>query len=375
MEKVHKFIECALPVTVCNLECSYCYVIQRHNRSMQMPKLKYSPELIGKGLSKARWGGTCYFSICGAGETLIPKESVEIAAEILKQGHFVNITTNGTLSKRFDELVALPEEHRQRIHIAFSFHYLELVRTKLLNTFFDNVDKVRDAGCSFLVQINLCDEYIEQLEEIKRLCLARTGALPQVAATRKENNLTSDIEFLTNLPLEKYLSLGREVDSPLFEFTMRNFNVRQGGFCYAGDWTGQLDLGTGMLSRCYGSVIRQDIFRDTKKPIDFCAVGRHCGSLFCMNSSHFLSLGAIPDAYQDVTYAGLRNRRHAGWYSSRMDEFLSSKLIETNRPYAASKRIQVQLYALYEFTYKHLAAVKRSLRKRGRDEHAETAQR
>ena len=40
MEKIKRFIECLIPVTACNLRCSYCYVIQRNRNSGEMPNLK-----------------------------------------------------------------------------------------------------------------------------------------------------------------------------------------------------------------------------------------------------------------------------------------------------------------------------------------------
>ena len=81
--KIKRFIECYLSVTQCNLECHYCYVIQRNHRKMQPLELNYSPEIIGKALSRERLGGTCFISICGGGETLIPKEIVDITKNIL----------------------------------------------------------------------------------------------------------------------------------------------------------------------------------------------------------------------------------------------------------------------------------------------------
>lgn len=54
---IKRFVECLLPVTACNLKCSYCYVIQRNNRKMQQAVLKYTPEQIDRAMSKDRWGG------------------------------------------------------------------------------------------------------------------------------------------------------------------------------------------------------------------------------------------------------------------------------------------------------------------------------
>lgn len=59
MQKIHvkRFFECLIPVTVCNLKCSYCYVIQRDYRNMKLAEFKYTPEHIGKCLTKERLGG------------------------------------------------------------------------------------------------------------------------------------------------------------------------------------------------------------------------------------------------------------------------------------------------------------------------------
>lgn len=134
------------------------------------------------------------------------------------------------------------------------------MRLNLLEKFFENIQKVKDAGASFMVQINLCDEYVPYLDEIKRLCIENVGAMPQVAATRKEETGLRKIELLTQRTKEEYIDAGATFDSPLFDFTMKNFNVRRHEFCYAGDWSGNLDLSTGILRRCYCSYLRQDIF-------------------------------------------------------------------------------------------------------------------
>lgn len=340
MDKIKRFFECLMPVTACNLKCGYCYVIQRGNRKMEIPKLKYPPEILGKGLCVERLGGICYFSICGAGETLIPEDTIRITYELLKNGHYVNLTTNGTISKRIDEILNFPKEFLRRLNFSFSFHYNELIRLNLMDTFFDNIDKVRNAGCSFVVQINLCDEYLDVWSDIKKICVNRVGAPPQVAATRKEYDLCSDIILHTNLELDAYINKGREFDSPLFEFTMKNFNLHRTEFCYAGDWSGTLNFGTGVLTKCYG-LKGKDIFSDIEKPIHFCAVGK-CPSLFCMNSSHFLSLGDIPEL-STPTYAELRDRKNVQWYNSTMKAFLSQKLSDNNNLYGKKQKLIVNV--------------------------------
>lgn len=159
-EKPQCFIECLIPSTVCNLKCSHCYVIQRHGNTQQVPELSYPVDRIKRALTKDRFGGGCYFSICAAGEALASKYTLQIVRALLENGHHVNATTNGTLSNRFRELSNWDSDILARLHFAFSFHYLELLRLKKIDAFFDNISLVKSLGRSFLVQLNLCDKYL-----------------------------------------------------------------------------------------------------------------------------------------------------------------------------------------------------------------------
>ena len=338
MDKIKRFFECLIPVTACNLKCSYCYVIQRNNRKNTMANLKYSPERIGEALNKKRLGGICYFSICGAGETTLQIGLEDIVYNILKQGHYINITTNGTITQRLEDILKKAEKYANHLHFAFSLHYLELKRLNLLETFFDNVNMVKQKGASILIQLNLCDEYIPYLDEIEKICVEKTGAKPQIAATRKEERGLQKIELYTNHTKEEYIEIGQKFESPLFEFTMKNFNVKRKEFCYAGDWSAILDLSTGIMRRCYNSYIYQDIFKKPKEKIRFLAIGNCCGSPFCMNSSHFMSLGVIP-SIETPTYEKLRNRSESAWYTETMRKFLNQKLIDNNREYNFFRKI------------------------------------
>jgi len=334
MEPIKVFIECLLPITVCNFKCHYCYVPQRHNRSMRMANLFYSPEIIAKALNKKRLGGTAYISICGAGETLMQKEMPEIMRRLLEEGHYINVTTNGSITKAFKKMGdEIPPIFLKRINVSFSLHYIELLRLKLIDKFFDNIQFVRSLGCSIVVQMNLCDEYEKYFNDIKQLCMDRLGALPQLAATRDEINLHRDIRLFTSHNNNEYLKKGMEFNSPLFEFTMKNFMVKRKEFCYAGKWTYVLNLSTGILKPCYASNLHQNIFKDINSPIKFTAIGNHCRSPFCMNSTHFMSLGVIP-SIDCPTYEQIRNRKcsdgYESWYNPIMKEALSHKFIEYN---------------------------------------------
>lgn len=358
MDEIKKFFECLIPVTVCNIKCDYCYIVQREQRTCKIPELKYSPQVMEKALTQERLGGVCYFSICGAGETFVSDYLLDIVAAMLNNGHYVNITTNGTLTTKIEKLKRFNPEELSRILISFSFHYLELMKRNLIETFFCNINYVRNLGCSIIVQVNMYDGYLPYLEEIKKLCLENVGALPQIAATRKEESLTSKVEFHTKFSDEEYANYGKQFCSPLFDFTVQNFKKKRKEFCYAGSWTYSLNLQTGILKRCYASCIYQNIFKNTNSPLMDLAVGNHCGSLFCMNSSHFISLGCIPEITAP-TYSGLRNRKQAGWFSETMKHFLDSKLYESNEEYSKIKKAKSNFIGVLDnFIYNTYQATK-----------------
>ncbi len=355
-----RFFECLIPVTVCNLKCDYCYVIQEHNRLMKMPVFQYTSSHIKQALSVERLGGICYFSICGAGETLIPKETLEITKALLENGHYVNVTNNGTMTNRIEEIVSWEPELLSRLHLAFSLHYLELLKHNMLERFFNNVRTARAAGCSVLVQINLYDGYNPYWNEIKELCISELGAAPQVAATRDESSPV--FKFHTDGTISDYIKRGEEYESPLWNFTVSNFNLKHNKeFCYAGEWSGTLNLCSGEMTGCYGQGIRQNIFEDITKPIKFMAIGKHCSNKYCINSSHFLSLGCIPSYSEAPSYASLRNRAAAGWYTPQMVSFLSEKLYDGNEQYGGWKRFRSNVYSSYRGMKRTLGSVIRKI--------------
>jgi hypothetical protein len=75
---------------------------------MKVPELRYPIEVIKKATSVERFGGTCYFSICGAGETLIPDYTLDIVRALLDNGHFVGSVGNVGV-------MALPVWHEEAV--------------------------------------------------------------------------------------------------------------------------------------------------------------------------------------------------------------------------------------------------------------------
>lgn len=358
MDKIKRFIECLIPITACNLSCNYCYIIQRNKRSLKNAVMKYTPKQIDIAMNKIRWGGTCYFSICGAGETTLQNGIEEIVFSILKNGHYVNITTNGTISVQINKILERCKSFIDHLHFSFSFHYIELLNKNLLDTFFSNVNICKLKGASIIVQFNMCDEYLPYLDDIKNLCIKNVGAQPQIAATRKESIGLKNVQLLTSYSEFEYKNFGKNFDSPLFDFTMQNFNIKRKEFCYAGDWSFSLNLATGILKRCYASCLYQNVFENPKEKIRLLAVGHSCASRFCMNSSHFMSLGVIPEI-ETPTYSYLRNRKNANWYSKNMDCFLSSKLKDSNIEYSKLKKFFCDVVGIIDnFIYKLYIKIK-----------------
>jgi hypothetical protein len=321
-------------------------VIQNGGRSNKCPNMMYTAEHIGNALSVDRLGGICFFSICGAGETMMADELSAVVYNILKQGHYVNITTNGTITKKFEQFKSFPEEYLSRIHFSFSLHYIELLRINNIDIVFNNIKLIKSLGCSYFTQVNLYDDYNPYLDEIKAICLQEINEIPQLVVTRKnDDNIFS---LYTNGTKESYTKTAESFNSPLFDFTMKNFMIRRKEFCYAGDWSGVLNLSNGQLRQCYTSPRYINIFEDPRKPLKFEAVGS-CGSLYCINSSHFLSLGCIP-ALETPAYGSLRNR---GGYTDIMKVFLDGKLINSNKVYSNKRQLFIKYKVLlFDFLWR-----------------------
>lgn len=91
-------------------------------------------------------------------------------------------------------------------------------------------------------------------------------------------------------------------------------------------------MATGDFRPCYASPISINLFKDIEKPLKFYSVGHHCRSPFCMNSSHFISFGVIPE-YKAPTYFELRNRETTdgwNWINENMKNIMSQKLYDNH---------------------------------------------
>ncbi|MGI5841387.1 MAG: radical SAM protein [Patescibacteria group bacterium] len=334
-----RFIDILVPSSACNLCCHYCYVPQETKQG-NASVFEYEPKHIRKALSKRRLGGVCHFNVCGLGETLIPEIIVDITREILKEGHFVMIVTNGTLTERFHQFTKFPVELKHRLGFKFSFHYLELVKRGMLDKFFDNIDLVKKAGMSFSVEITPSDELEPYIKEIKGICRKRVGALPHLTIPRDMK--VSEIILLSKHSMDKFMKKWEGFDSEMLRFKLTTWGVKRREYCYAGVWSGLLNIGNGVLTACYCSKITQNIFRDLSKPIKFVAIGKGCKMPHCYNSHAFLTLGNIPEI--KGVYANIRNRKNeidgSEWLRPEMKEFLSHRLENYNKKFTLIDKLR-----------------------------------
>ena len=344
MDKIKRYIECHVPVTTCTLRCSYCYITQHRLFEGPLPEFRYTPEHVRKALSKERLGGICLINLCGAGETLLAKEVVEYARAFLEEGHYVMIVTNGTISKRFDDIASFPAHLNKHLFFKFSYHYLEFKQRGLLDVFFNNIRKVRDAGCSFTLELTPSDDAIPYIDEIKQRAIAELGAPNHVTIARDERT-KNRLPMLTQLSRQDYIDTWKTFDSALFDYKLTIFGHKRREFCYAGDWSFCVNLATGKMKQCYRSYYRTDIFRDISRPIPFRAIGNCCKEQHCYNGHSLIVLGDIP-SQSTPTYAELRNRQSldgSEWLRPEMKSFMSSSLKESNTEYTLWKKIKTNV--------------------------------
>ena len=331
MDKIKKFIDCFVPVYNCNFKCKYCYIStwEGWKQEENSKEIKYSPELIRKALSQKRWGGPLMLNFCGAGETLLCKELLPIIKELLAEGHYCMIVTNGTITPKFNEMAEWPDELKEHLFIKFSYHFLELKRLKLTSKFFDNVRKMKENGISFTVEVTPSDEYIPYIEEMKEECMREIGALPHITVCRIENG---NVPLMSKLPKEEFIRTWENFDSELFNFKIDIFGEERKEFCYAGAWSYTLQLVDGTLRQCYRGRKLQNIFEDINAPIKEIPIGCNCLDAHCWNGHAFLAFGDIPEM-KTPTFEKERNRKteNGDWVTKKMADFMSTKLSESNK--------------------------------------------
>ncbi len=288
MKGIYRFINTNIPTMGCNLRCEYCY-IRQHGDEDSVLKIdtsknlfKYSIEHMIKALTIERLGGTCMFNISGSGETMLCPDIVKIVKGILDNGHYVAIISNCTISSVIDELIRFSDMEKKRIFIKASFHYRALKQKGILELYSSNIKKIKEAGIAFSVEIVSSDYVLDDLDELKKYSIENFGALPHVLGGRDETTPGKYGELETKLEKKEFYKIWSSFDSDLFEFQYSEFlKPLDNMFCYAGDYTGSLDLGTGEFYSCPGGMKITNFFEDIEDKVVFFPVGRTCPFPFC----------------------------------------------------------------------------------------------
>ncbi len=273
----------------------------------------------------------------------MPPQMTAYIRAILEQGHYVMVITNGVVTKRFDEIVLFPKELLERLCFKFSFHYRELKTTgSFLDAFFSNVEKVRKAGCSFSIELTPSDDDIPFIDEIMNVTKNRAGAYCHITVARDETSPLHDKPILTKLSPRKYERTWGVFDSDMFRYKLSVFGQKRKEFCYAGAWSGYLNLGTGSWTQCYSGFTQpQNIFEDPTSRIKKVPVGKFCCQPHCYNAHAFLTLGLIPEL-DSIEYARIRNKiadDGSEWLNQKVKAFLSNKLKTANREYSSAEKL------------------------------------
>lgn len=342
MDKIKRFIDFYVPVESCTFRCHYCYITHHRKFDNKLPVLKYSAEQVRAGLSKERMGGPCLINICGGGETLLPPEIIGYIRVLLEEGHYVMVVTNASVTKRFEEMAQFPPELMKRLFFKFSYHYLQLKERGLLDRFVSNVKMMSDAGASYTIEATPSDELIPYIDEMKEFSIKNFGAVNHVTVARNEA-AKGNLPILTNLSYQEYEQTWSTFHSEFFEYKFSIFNKKRKEFCYAGDWSFVINIGTGIMQQCYCSYFEQNILDDPTKPIKFLAVGNNCNQYHCYNGHAFLCLGDIPE-HKAPTYATIRNRvcsDGSEWLKPEMKAFMSTRLKESNEEYTVLQKKKI----------------------------------
>lgn len=336
--RVHKLILCFIPTNQCNLKCEYCVVSQTREWERGDIRFRYPVERMVKGLRRERLGGTCYVNLTAQGETLLYRDIVPLTRGLLEEGHFVEIVTNGTVTKRIDEILAFPPALLGRLFFKISYHYEQLKRLHIEKRYWENVKKIKASPCSFTVELMPHDQIAGEVDALCARCREGAGAVCHATVGRDDRHSGKDL--LTAMPPEEYAKTWSRLDSPMFAFKMALYGKKRREFCYAGAWSLLVDLSSGEAAQCYGRMNTQNIFEDLDRPIRFHPVGYTCTQAFCFNGHAHLAWGMIPEL-ETPSYYEIRDRAcedGSHWVKGECEAVFRQKLRESNQSYTALQK-------------------------------------
>lgn len=304
MSGIYRFINTTVPTKGCNLRCEYCYVRQ-HGEEDKLKIdnykkwYKYPVEHMIKALSIDRLGGVCMFNMSADGETLLSPHLFDIVLGLLQNGHYVAVISNCTITEEIQKYVGLDQTMKDRLFFKASFHYRELKKKNLLDTYSYNINLLKKNGISFSVELVSNDYVLKEIDNVKEFSIREFGALPHVLGGREETIKGKYPKYETKLDNEEFYKIWGSFDSPLFNFQDSEYMTSHNNdFCYAGVYTGTFDLSSGNFSACPANRTVTNIFDDIDSPIQFLPVGNKCPFPFCF-CGFFLQVlaGSCSDTY------------------------------------------------------------------------------
>ena len=333
--RIHKFIELLVHgTTECNFHCEYCYVWQKREFTRGNITSEYTAKEIRSALSQKKLGGPCHLNACALGETLLSKDIVELAYELLDEGHYLSIITNGTITPKIDAILQFPDELLERMFFKLSFHYAELKRTKLSDIFWKNADKIKNSPCSYSIEITPCDNLIEEIGNIKKeFAVHAKGAMPHITFTRDTNK--EGLDLLSELSLEEYKDIWQTFDSDLFNLKCNLYKKHIHQTCYAGSWSYRVNVVNGNLQSCYQQELVGTVFDEGQKTLPIISVGQGCRLDYCFNNHAFLAWGNVPELACD-NYFKVRDRiadDSTHWVKETYAAAMQQKLYDNNFSY------------------------------------------
>ena len=283
-----------------------------------------------------------FFKFCADGQTLLTKNIDQYVKVLLQEGHYVEFVTNLSVTPVLEKFLTWDKSLLSHLTFKCSFHYIELKKKGLLETFAENVKKIWSAGASANIEITPSDELIPYINEVKSFSLMNFGALPHLTIAR--NDRTHKIKYLTSLSDDKYYSIWSQFRSEFWDFKRTIFGKKQVSFCYAGKWSIYIDLTTGNATPCYFGKSFGDVFADPNHPFPEKPVG-HCCISHCYNGHALMTLGLIPGKYK-TKYGDIRDRtREDGghWLQPELKAFFNTKLEESNEQISNPQKIKCRV--------------------------------
>ena len=194
----------------CNLDCAYC--TEYDNQKGDVPF-----EVLVARIDKCRELGVLHTDLIG-GEPLLHPDLVRLFGEIKARGMTSGMTTNGFLLTG-DKLDRLLDAGLGRLQISVDGVHPTREAPKSLKTLKGKIDLCAGRPIWFRVNTVICDETLDQVEEVARFCFERGvgvnfSVVHDRGRLRRRLNNARYLEKIRWLRTEK--QAGRPVATPYF---------------------------------------------------------------------------------------------------------------------------------------------------------------